>query len=183
MKLLYRRFFLFLFFLFSLSLLSCSTDSSLPEMFSSYDLSITDLSSATFYEYSSLTEKITINERYVASKNQSIRFIDEQSKLFYSIFEPQRVSYPGPTTKNIICPEEFLPLKTIVDQDSYMVYYVGFANANYIWGACSKDSVVYESLHLFLYCENKQSLFVVDYFVPYNRTSELNKFVEGISCE
>ncbi|MCA9478411.1 MAG: hypothetical protein KC535_04660 [Nanoarchaeota archaeon] len=172
----------FIVFFLSFFLVSC-TSSSLPDAFSSYPLKMTDLKTALFYEYSNSSETLTIKERSFSSDESAIEFMDEQAVLFYSIFEPQRVSYPGPTTKNIICPDEFKPVKTVIEQPVRLIFYRGFANANQVWGACSNDSIAYKSVRAFLYCQKTKSLYTINYFVQPEQDALIDSFVEGLNCE
>lgn len=177
-------FFIFLFLFSLLVLTSCSSQKGdLPPFFDGYSFSKEVLLTSSFFDYDDGFEKLTIKSKDDVDKQEGFNFVDDQAKLFESIFETRRVSYPGPTTKNIVCPDEFKPKKLEKEVDGKLIYFRGYANSNFVAGACSEDLINKSMVLALIYCSKTRTFYEVKYYVPPNETTMVDSFIEKLSCE
>ena len=177
---------LIIFILFSLLVLTACTDSNednLPSMFHEYTFKTDNLPNSKFFEYHHGDERLVIKQKEDVDSEKGTRLVDEQAKLFESIFEPKRVSYPGPTTQNIICPDEFKPKKFEENIDGKLVYFEGYANSNYVAGACSEDLIKRSMILALMYCEKTKMFLEINYYVDAFDNRSIDEFAKRLSCD
>lgn len=85
----------------------------------------------------------------------AVQYVDDNFLLLNSLYVTQRASYPGQFTTQIECPIKFHPSYfEEYSSEGFYRYYNLSANGNYVYGVCSDDLVIYNSLYGFLYCNN-----------------------------
>ena len=175
-----------IFILFSLLVLTACTEKSendLPSMFHEYTFKTDDLPNSKFFEYQHGDERLVIKQKEDVDVDKGMQLVTEQAKLFESIFEPKRVSYPGPTTQNIICPDEFKPKKFEEHVDGKLIYFEGYANSNYVAGACSLDLIKKSMVLALMYCEKTRMFLEINYYVDAFNNSSIEDFAKRLSCD
>ena len=81
--------------------------------------------------------------------------IAEKMGKFDSLFRQFNTGYPGQVTKHISCPDRYRPQYAEDDVPGGLFrYWLGYANANRVAGACAEDLVHYRLLHGHLYCSS-----------------------------
>lgn len=109
--------------------------------------------------------------------------ISDKIVMFKSLFEKQRIGYRGQHTEYIECPERFKPKYFEKQLESgYLRYFVGFATERFSFGACSDEDVRYKAINAYLYCNNVQTMFDIDYFGPMKNDGQGIPFVDKIDC-
>jgi hypothetical protein len=146
----------------------------------------------TYLEYDDGKEMITfkIIRNIDAEIAESIS--SDKITLFASIFEPKRVDYPGQYTQTIICPEEFKPkyyelqnnksARNDIGNENIIKYFVGYANANKVAGACSADLIQYRYDYGFMSCPQQRMLVEIEYYsvLELNNTQQ---FMQNLNCD
>jgi len=119
------------------------------------------------------------------AKDVAERYINDQKIKLESIFNPIPSPYFAVLTKEIECPQEFLPVyKESTPTNNKVVYYILYANERFHYGVCSQDLIVYKAIYGMTYCENTQITYLLEYFVPDQEYGEVvEETVRSFSCE
>ena len=137
-----------------------------------------------FLEHNLSGERINCKLIKNIEREAGQEIVSDKIAMFKSLFETQRTGYPGQHTKYIECPQEFKPKFLVKNfKDGYLKYFLGFANSNYVSGACSQDLIKYNSIYGFLYCDSKDTMIEIDYFVPLGKENRIKDFISKINCE
>ena len=123
----------------------------------------------TFFYLSKQSEKIKIKKFHPVNKKQAVRKLNEKSVLIESVFHPKPSPYFAVFTKEIRCPEEFLPH---VKKEGLWQSWTMFANQRQGFGVCDKSEISFVNHKLLKYCPKKESFFEIDYFIPYQMSSK-----------
>ena len=109
--------------------------------------------------------------------------IADKIGMFESVFREFRTGYPGQVTRYIECPERFRPqYAERAVEGGLLRYFTGFANANFVAGACAEDLVRYRMLHGHLYCDS-QTMVDVDFFSEPDDSGAVENLLNRIDCE
>lgn len=109
--------------------------------------------------------------------------IDEKIDMFESVFNEFRTGYPGQVTRFIECPEQFKPRyaeKAL--EGGKLRYFEGYANSNFVVGACAEDLIRYRVLHGHLYCKSGTMVDVDLYGEPDDSTLT-DQLLQRIDCD
>ncbi len=144
----------------------------------------------TYLEYDDSKEIITLKIIKNVDPITADIITSDRIALFKSIFEPKRVDYPGQYTRTIECPEAYKPKYYELNNtntttgsitDGKIRYFIGFANANKVAGACSTDLIYYHYAYGFMHCPSQQSLIEIEYYsvLESNKTPS---FMKNLTC-
>jgi len=138
-------------------------------------------SNSDYFEFNGDNETLRII-KYPITSQTAKDYISMRVALYQSVYEPQRVSYPGQYTRSIECPEKYIPKYHYhASSSESLSYFLGYANINKVAGACSDDLIAYKHLYGLLYCETKNTIFEIDFFT--DTASKIdNLLIEKISC-
>lgn len=137
-----------------------------------------------FLEFLSGGEKIELILVNEIEENIAGELVSEKILLFKSIFELRRTGYPGQHTRYIECPDEFKPKYFEKGLDGgHLKYFSGFANSNYVAGACSKNTIRYKMIYGFLYCHQEKMLIELSHFAPLESPERTKAFIGKVNCE
>lgn len=119
------------------------------------------------------------------TKDVATRYIDDQKLKLESIFNPAPSPYFAVLTKEIECPQEFLPAYgESANTNNKVAYYILYANERFHYGVCSQDLIAYRAIYGMTYCENTEDVYLLEYFVPNQEYSEVvEETVRSFSCE
>jgi|TARA_B100001971_G_scaffold212645_2_gene243420 hypothetical protein len=100
-------------------------------------------------------------------------FLDEKNFGIESLYNALPSPYPDVITREIVCPEEFLP---IVEEDDnknfYKIIYTLFANNRFSYGICSQDNIAYKSIFSLIHCKKSNNLYQIKFFSPLESYNE-----------
>jgi hypothetical protein len=109
--------------------------------------------------------------------------IAEKKGMFESLFREFSTGYPGQVTKHISCPDRYRPQYA---EDEFpggiFRYWLGYANANRVAGACAEDLVHYRLLHGFLYCSSGVMV-DVDLYTGLDDEDTFQRLLDHMDCE
>ena len=108
------------------------------------------------------------------------KYINEKAAMIESLYEIRGAPYPGEITQEIICPEEFKPVKNKVQNNFSLGNYVLFASKRLTYGVCAKDLANYKSFIGYFNCNNDK-LFQIEFFVPVDRQAEFENMLDAIA--
>ena len=111
----------------------------------------------------------------------------EQSRVFASLFEVRRTTYPGQQTTLLNCPEEFRPIhrERALPDGSFLDAWVSWSNANRIPGACSADLAQHRTVTAQLFCASSETFLRINWSVPNDArvTDRALNFVSQLGCD
>ena len=120
-------------------------------------------SDSDYFEFNGDNETLRIIKYPITNNQTANAYISIRVALYQSVYEPQRVSYPGQYTRSIECPEKYIPkYHYLASSTESLSYFLGYANINKVAGACSDDLIAYKHLYGLLYCETKKTIFEID---------------------
>ncbi len=110
-------------------------------------------------------------------------FIDDEIRLFDSLFTLKRTGYPGQTTHYIECPPELKPRygEAVVNGNTFR-YFRAFANANFVAGVAAPDLAVYRLLKGYLFCRELGIVFEIEHFSPIGEEDLGAAFLDRVGC-
>jgi hypothetical protein len=107
--------------------------------------------------------------------------VTEKVEVFGSLFRSFRTGYPGQVTQHIDCPDRYAPRYTERTlPGGWLRSFTGYANATYVAGACSEDTIRHRHLHGHLFCE-PGTLAEIDLFTPLEGDG-IERFLERLDC-
>lgn len=111
-------------------------------------------------------------------------YIDDQKIKLISVYDPAISPYFAILTTKIVCPERFQPIYNEINTDSTSIeYYIVYANERLGYGVCTDDLIKYREIIAFAYCENTESLYEIEYFVPNEKYDENSEnLIKSFSC-
>ncbi|MFH1403229.1 MAG: hypothetical protein ABIH11_03060 [Candidatus Altiarchaeota archaeon] len=116
------------------------------------------------------------------SQENADRYVSDSLLMLESVFNERRSGYPGQLTRSIECPTKYKPEYREKEVDGGRLgYYIGYANQNYVAGACSEDLIAFRSMNGFAYCPGEKTLFEIDFFTPKD-SQEIEDFIKKIRC-
>jgi len=71
--------------------------------------------------------------------------------------------YPGRLSNRIECEDEFKPIEI---SNTPFNYYKIYSTDRFTYGACSWDLITYQSILYFVYCEDSNSFYQIQLFLP-----------------
>lgn len=136
-----------------------------------------------FLDYKLEAERIKLRIIKGVERDFADEIISEKILLFQSLFEPIRTGYPGQHTIYIECPDRFKPKYFEKEIDNgYLKYLIGFANFNFVAGACTDDLIKYKSVHGFMFCNSINTMVEIDYFTALNQIDKIDTFIKKLNC-
>jgi hypothetical protein len=137
----------------------------------------------SFLRYENQNERIDLKKFVDVSEPAASKITKDKVLMFKSLFEIQRTGYPGQQTTYIECPEKFKPSYYEINiTNGWFNYFIGYANSNYVSGACSDDLIKYHNVYGFLYCEDKKTLIEIQHFSDISDTDKKELFLSKIDC-
>jgi len=112
------------------------------------------------------------------------RHLQETIGNLESLFISMPAPYPGALTREIVCPEEFIPLKIKKSiGGSELIYYILYSNERFGYGVCSRDFIEYKSIVAFSYCYKTKEFFEIKLFSSIDSFEEDDIFlIESFRC-
>ncbi len=149
-----------------------------------YEFTRTDAGERIYYlDYTSPSERIEITVMTDIDRQFADETIREKILLFGSLFERQRVGYPGQHTEYIECKPEFKPVYSEKSVDGgTLKYFKGFASERFAFGACDEQSVAYLAVNAYIYCENEKALYDINYFSLTKNQKDTDSFIDRVQC-
>ena len=123
---------------------------------------------------------LTILANKNAEKEIATKLVEDKTIILESQYEIRDAPYPGEITKEVVCPEEFKPVKNVINNKNSLVNYQLYSTKSLTYGACAKDLIIYKAFLGFFYCDGK-GLFQIEFFVPINYEEEFNETFKKIS--
>ena len=123
-----------------------------------------------------LTVKLNRN----MGKKVADSLVSEKSAILEAQYEIRDAPYPGEITKEVVCPEEYKPIKNIVGNKHSLANYRLHSTKSFTYGACASDLVAYNSFLGFFYCDGK-GLYQLELFVPVDEEGKFEEMLEKIS--
>lgn len=150
----------------------------------SYEFKRTDAGDHVYYlDYESKSERIEITAISNVDRKFAEQTIKEKVFLFGSLFEKQRVGYPGQHTEYIECKPEFKPVYSEASiEGGSLRYFNGFASNRFAFGACDEQSVAYSAVNAYVYCEDEKTIYDISYFSLARSAGDTARFIRGIRC-
>ena len=121
---------------------------------------------------------ILLNENI--EKKIATKLVEDKTIILESQYEIRDAPYPGEITREVVCPEEFKPVKNVINNKNSIVNYQLYSTKSLTYGACAKDLIVYKAFLGFFYCDGK-GLFQIEFFVPINDEEKFNETFKKIS--
>lgn len=111
-------------------------------------------------------------------------FLNEKKFGIESLYNPLPSPYPDVITREIVCPQEYLPVIGEDDNENfYKIIYELFANDRLSYGACSPDSVAYKSIFSLIHCKKNNDLYQIKLFSPLESgNQEILSEIRNFSC-
>ncbi len=109
------------------------------------------------------------------------RIVNDKIAVLESQYEIRNAPYPGEVTREVVCPEEFKPVKNIIDNQHSMANYMLYSTISFTYGVCAKDLIAYKAFFGLFYCEKRNNLVQIELFVPINNEKEFNESLKKIS--
>ena len=103
---------------------------------------------------------------------------------FDALYADAPSPYPGEVSNKIVCNDQFKPVyrEEITDHASYK-YFLLHSTERFGLGACTEDAIKYKHLIGWMYCPQKNMLFIIKYFTPLNNAfDDLEKIFLSFSC-
>ena len=113
-------------------------------------------------------------------KEIATKLIEDKTIILESQYEIRDAPYPGEITREVVCPEEFKPVKNVINNKNSIVNYQLYSTKSLTYGACAKDLIVYKAFLGFFYCDGK-GLFQIEFFVPINDEEKFNEMLQKVS--
>ena len=114
--------------------------------------------------------------------------LDEKSKNIFinneiigikALYDNALSAYPGDVSNEIVCDERFRPI--FFEEKNYVILY---SNERFGMGACTKDIIKYKYLIGWLYCNNLEELYSIEYFAPIDKENNaLRDIFLSFSCK
>lgn len=143
-----------------------------------------DTESIYYLDFQSRSERIEITVITEIGRQMAEQMIAEKVFLFGSLFERQRVGYPGQHTEYIECPPEFKPAYNERSVDGGMLrYFRGFASSRFAFGACDEESASYAAVNAYLHCSDAMILYDINYFALNRSEDDAQAFANELTCE
>ena len=108
-------------------------------------------------------------------KELARKFVNDKIAVLEAQYDIRDAPYPGDITRNVVCPEQFKPIKDAIKNEHSLVNYLLYSTKSLAYGVCVRDLVSYKSFLSFFYCDNK-GLFQIEFFVPINDEKHEEKF-------
>jgi hypothetical protein len=108
------------------------------------------------------------------------KLVNDKIAILESQYEVRGAPYPGEITQNIVCPEQFKPIKNIINNQYSLANYQLYSTKSLTYGVCVKDLAAYNTFLGFFYCDKKR-LFQIELFVPINYEEEFSETLKKIS--
>ncbi len=135
------------------------------------------------YTYSNADERIDLTVIRDVSPDVAADFIEDEIRLFDSLFTLKRTGYPGQVTRYIECPPELRPVYGEADLGGNIFrYFRAFANANFVAGVSAPDLAVYRLLKGYLPCRELGIVFEIKHFCPLEGEDLGSAFLERLGC-
>lgn len=96
-------------------------------------------------------------------EEQASNYISSKLFVINSLYREINSPYPGQLSNRIECAEEFKPATV---ENSPFDYYLIYATGRFTYGACSWDLIAYRIILYFLHCEEENTLYQIELFVP-----------------
>jgi hypothetical protein len=104
-----------------------------------------------------------------------------------AVYANTRSPYPGFISDEIACDQSFLPTRATLKTENAMIIKTMrvYLTDRLTLGACTKESVAYQSLMAIFYCPSRSNLYEVEFIqAPEHFSSEkLHNIVKSIRCE
>jgi hypothetical protein len=137
-----------------------------------------------FLDYTNHEERIKLDIISNIEEEFVNEIISDKIVMFQSLFEKRRIGYPGQYTRYIECPKEYKPKYYEKNLDyGYLKYFIGFANSNFVAGACSDDLIRYKLVYGFIFCNNSKKIIEIHHFALLNQTNITDSFIKKIDCK
>lgn len=105
------------------------------------------------------------------NESKAEEYVKNQTALLKGMFESQLPPYPEFLTKESGCAEKYKPKEY---QGKYGKYFILYAGNRLGYGVCVDDLIEYRASLGYFYCQDKDTLFKIEYF------SDLNKDLNAI---
>lgn len=92
-------------------------------------------------------------------------YISDKMFVINSLYREIHSPYPGALSNRIACADEFKPKRV---EYSPFDYYRIYATDRLTYGACSRDLISYQTILYFIYCDEDNSFYQLELFVPVN---------------
>lgn len=101
-------------------------------------------------------DSASVSVRLIGDMDEAMagRYLEEKMLGVDSLFRTQPAHYPGIITREVQCPERFLPEK--IEQENG-ARYILYANSRKSYGVCTPDLVAYRSAAEFQYCPSSRT--------------------------
>ena len=116
-------------------------------------------------------------------KNIAIKLVNDKTAILESQYEIRDAPYPGEITKEVVCPEEFRPLKNVINNSHNIINYELYSTNRFTYGVCVQDLAFYKSFIGFFYCN--KNLIKIELFVPIGKEEMYKKIlinIKNIEC-
>jgi len=155
------------------------------------DFSITDVEEKQVYglpatQTSAIRSDQTIKILHLKGSDlkKTRLFLDEKKFGVESLYNSQPSPYPDVITREIVCPQEYLPIvEEDEDENFYKIIYTLFANERFSYGACSPEIITYKSVFSLIHCKNSGDLYQIEFFSPLESyDEEILNGIKDFSC-
>lgn len=126
---------------------------------------------------------LDIQVRTPVEKTKALEAMVQERHRFESVFQVQRLPYPGSVTQTSDCPGRTNPAIEILDlQNGGPRLSVKVAtNARFVFGGCGESEQVYDLMELMFHCEKEAALVTGKMYVRRGKNVDNTKFAE-LNC-
>lgn len=155
---LFKCFLLFVFVLSSFFLVSCVAATS-PSFLQEYKLveNYKEGEDSSVYVYKNKNETMRVKVVNDINRVEADDMIESSMILMESLFDATAVSYPGVLSNEIVCNEEYVPIKSHVrHKGEVLQYFVVYLTSRLTYGGCTDDLTAYKGVIGWKYCGHNQ---------------------------
>lgn len=128
-------------------------------------------------------ERIDVTLLRDVTPEVALAYVDDEVRLFESLYTLKRTGYPGQTTRYIECPPELQPryVETRAGGNALRCFHA-FANANFVAGVSDPELAVHRLIKGYLYCPELAVVFEFEHFCPSKGADLGVAFLERVGC-
>jgi len=129
-------------------------------------------------------EKLQIEKIEGIDQQSSDTLTDSEIMSIQALYANALSAYPGEVSNKIVCNDQFKPVyrEKITDEASYK-YFLLHSTERFGLGACTEDVIKYKHVVGWVFCSQKNTLFIIKYFVPLSNTfNDLEHIFLSFSC-
>jgi len=123
---------------------------------------------------------LTIQLNRGMQKKAADSLVSDKNAILEAQYEIRDAPYSGEVTKEVVCPEEFKPVKNAVSNRHSLANYQLYSTKRFTYGVCAGDLVAYKSFLGFFYCDGK-GLFQIKIFVPMENKMKFKEMLQKAS--